>query len=143
MSALRVRLEVAVNLVLGTCVFSEYKEETERIARILDVHANDIREVSKENNFTRAFKAIEVRKRKFLFLRGQVSLLKRRIHVLYKAGPETILQLGCDELSELEKWFRSLIEEHMYEPEYSIEFPWYQLEPVMVNVDERPTQAIA
>jgi hypothetical protein len=143
MSTLRIRLEVAVNLALGTCVFGEYKEETEKIARILDVHATDIKEAGGGNNFSRAFKSLESKKRKFFSIRSHISDLKRRINVLYKAGPETILQLGMNELSELENWFKKLVGEHGYEQEYVVDLPWYQLEPATVNVEEKSTQAIA
>ncbi|MDD4804763.1 MAG: hypothetical protein PHN69_06390 [Candidatus Pacebacteria bacterium] len=140
MSTLKVRLEVAVNLALGVYVFSKHKEETERIAKILDVHAAEIAEERKDTRFGRAFKFLEGKKRKLISLRIHVSNLKRRIHTLYKAGPETIVQLGVTEIAELEKWFDSLVTEHSYEKEFDIDCPWF-MEPA--PVEEELVQATA
>lgn len=125
MSTLKIRLEVAVNLALGVCVFHTHKEETERIAKILDVHAAEIIEERNDTRFGRAFKFLEGKKRKLISLRIHVSNLKRRIHMLYKAGPETIVQLGVTEMAELEKWFNDLVIEHSYEREFDIDCPWF------------------
>lgn len=127
MSTLKVRLEVAVNLLVGTCVFDKYRAETERVAKILDHRNGWIKEPVLDTEFGRAFKTLELKNRKFFNLRRQIHVLRRRVNNFYR--------MGVDEISELERWFNELITEHLYENEYSIDCPWVQ-QPASAVVEE-------
>jgi len=131
MSTLKVHLKVAVNLLAGMCVFESYREDTERVAQILDHRCGWVSEVSSGTKFGRAFKTLETQKRKFIHLRGHIAFLKARIHNLYK--------IGTEEMIELEAWFNSLLTDHSYEDEYNIDCPWFD---VVLVKDEKVQTAV-
>lgn len=131
MSTLKVHLKVAVNLLAGTCVFEEYRKETEEVAQALDHQYNWVKEAPSGTKFGRAFKILERKERRFFSLRGHICVLKTRVRNLYK--------IGVEEAIELEKWFELLLTDYSYKGEYEIECPW--LKPALAK--EEVVQATA
>lgn len=117
MSALSINLKVVINLLAGVSVFKLQEKETLWVAEILDSQSGWVSENRSDTKSVRAFRALERMNKKFILLRGELFVLKRRVKNLYKMSEE--------EISFLENWLNGLIQEKGYKETYSIECPWY------------------